>query len=330
MLDGLKRWFTPRERGVVLALGGGGASGLAHIGVLAVLVEHGIAIRGIAGTSVGAEIGAFYAAGTTIDELTRLATDIDWKQTARLFLPDLPTGGLVSGSRIVGWLRRELGEQCIETLGLGFVAVTTDLERGEQVVIDRGDLVDAVRASISIPGFMAPHAYDGRLLIDGSVLNPVPFDVARDRFGAPVIAVAVHNGAHGGAAPPQPAGASGQRLARMRQLLEQPWMDRAQGVRDWLMAWLDSHDTARRAQPWTTRRVLDRVYGITQAEIVRLRARQSPPDLTITPMLKDIGILEFYRAREAIDAGRAAAMEALPALRDLYRRSGRRMPGHGR
>ena len=141
--------------GVVLALGGGGAAGLAHIGVLQVLNAERMPVRAVVGTSIGAQIGAFLASGMPVDDLAALATAVDWKQTLQLFFPDLPTGGLISGVRIVDFLNSWIGKHQIEELNMGYAAVATDLVSGEQVVLDSGDLVEAVRASISVPGVIA-------------------------------------------------------------------------------------------------------------------------------------------------------------------------------
>ena len=304
--------------GIVLALGGGGAAGLAHIGVLQVLNEEGIAVRAVVGSSIGAEIGAFLAIGMPIDELAAMATAFDWKKTLQLFLPDLPTGGLISGVRIVDFLNSWLGKQQIEELGMGYAAIATDLVSGEQVVLDRGDLVEAVRASISVPGVIAPYADSERWLVDGAVVNPLPFDVARARFGGPVVAVST------GTRHTQPPSTeislpSPQWPKRIRQLLDQAWMARAPVLREWLESQVERVERATpRTKPyWTTRRVLDRVLGIAEAEIIRLRSMTNPPDLLLTPAINGIGLLEFYRAREAIESGRQAARDALPQLRAL-------------
>lgn len=305
------------KSGIVLALSGGGAAGLAHIGVIQTLAENAIPVRAIVGTSIGAEIGAFTASGMPIAELVSLATDFDWKQTLQLFMPDLPTGGLVSGRKIMDFLNTKLGAHDIEDLLMGYAAVTADLETGEQVIVDRGGLVDAVRASISIPGLIAPHRIGSRWLVDGSVLNPVPFDVARERFGGPVVAVAVHFAVRQQTRRVrQPK--SGQLPARIRQLLRQPWMARTQGLEEWLEAQLENYRKAQDKKPWwTARRVLDQVMAITQAEMVRLHAARNPPDLMLVPDVGRIGRVEFYRGKEAIAAGRAAAREKLEEIKDL-------------
>lgn len=312
---------TPQPPGIVLALGGGGAAGLAHIGVLQVFTENGIPVRAVAGTSIGAEIGAFYATGIPLDELAAIAIAFDWKQTLGLFLPDLPTGGLVSGVRITEFLRRRLGDRRIEDLAIGYVAVAADLATGRQVLLDQGDLVEAVRASVSLPGLIAPVRREKRALVDGGVLNPLPFDVAREYFDGPVVAVATHAAARGWPATiaPRP---SGQWFRRAQQLLDQPWVARAPALRAWLLGQIESHQGLNNTKSgWTTRRVLDRVFDLTQAEIVRLRTERQPPDLLLTPMVGDVGVLEFYRAKEAIAAGRRAAEERLADIQQLVRRA---------
>ena len=314
---------TP-PHGLVLALGGGGAKGLAHIGVLQVLEEEAIPVRAIVGTSVGAEVGAFLAVGMPMSELVSLATSFDWKRTLQLFLPDLSTsGGFASGKNIMEFLSNGLGQgRVIEALSIGYAAVATDLETGKQVVLDRGSLIDAVRASISMPALLAPYAIDGRLLVDGSVVNPVPFDVAHAVFGGPVLAVAVNAGAlslipQELLVPTSPPGAS-----RGRQLLARSWMKLAAPIRGWLHEPV-SHIQHNNKKPvmWSTHRVLDRAMDITTAQLMQLRLQLQPPDLMLAPDVRRIGTLEFYRGKEAIAAGRAVATAWLPEIRELLRTS---------
>jgi NTE family protein len=308
----------PRDKsGLVLALSSGGAPGMAHIGVLQALAENDIPVRAVAGASIGAEIGAFAASGMPLDELESLATAFDWKQTLQLFMPDLPGGGLVSGKKILDFLNSKIGTHKIEDLSMGYAAVTTDLETGEQVVFDQGDLVDAVRASISLPGLIAPYRVGARWLVDGGVLNPVPFDVARERFGGPVLAVAVHAAVRRRGKrklPPR----TGQWPARVRQLLRQPWMGRTKAFQEWLEAQLENYRKAHGEKPvWTARSVLDQVMDITQSEIIRLRMIERPPDLMLEPDVSRIGPLEFYRGKEAVAAGRAVTRDRLAEIKAL-------------
>lgn len=308
-------------RGLVLALGGGGARGLAHIGVLQVLEEEGLPVRAVAGTSVGAEVGAFLAVGMPLPELVSLATSFDWKRTLQLFLPDLPTGGLASGKNIIEFLNNSLGrERVIEELPIGYAAVAADLETGQQVVLDRGSLIDAVRASVSMPAVLAPYSLGGRLLVDGGVVNPVPFDVARTLFGGPVVAVAVNAGALTFTPQEWQPPASPLWRARARQLLQQPWVEQAEPLRLWLQGQLNNDQNHNNKKPtWSARRVLDQVAYITAAQLMHLRMELYAPDLMLVPDVRSIGPLEFYRGKEAIAAGRAVATAWLPEIRELMR-----------
>ncbi|MGO9242430.1 MAG: patatin-like phospholipase family protein [Bryobacteraceae bacterium] len=306
--------------GIVLALGGGGARGLAQIGVLEVLAANGIAVRAVAGTSVGAKVGAFVACGVPVAEMVELATSFDWKLTMQLFLPDLPTGGLISGKRILQWLKDKLGEdRAIERLAVPYVAIATNLESGEEVVIDHGPITEAVRASISLPGTLAPLRLGELVMVDGGVVNPIPFDVARQRFGGPVVAVA----AHGGAQAWERRRPRQRRLEwkeRVHQLLAEAWMKGARDMREGLEAQAEAlGESGEEARVWHARLVMERSLEIGGMELIRLRAAVQPPDLTLVPDVGDIGTLEFYRAKEAIEAGRA---EAEAKLEELLRLAG--------
>jgi len=166
-----------------------------------------------------------------------------------------------------------------------------------------------------VPGLIAPYRSGQRLLTDGGVVNPLPFDVARERFGGPVVAVAVHGGARHLRPHPQPLP---EWPVRARQLLDQPWMVRVPGMRAWLETQLKNHlNSFTDNTAWTARRVLDRAVNVTEAELVRLREALNPPDLMLTPEVGHIGLIEFYRAKDAICAGRLAAEASLPDLRRL-------------
>jgi NTE family protein len=300
------------RKGLVLALGGGGARGLSHIGVLEVLAERNLPVKAVVGTSIGAEIGAFLATGMPVEKMKEVATGFDWRLTLQLFFPDLSDGGLVSGKRIVAWLEEQLGPVAIEELPIPFAAIAADLECGEEVVLDRGSLTQAVRASVSLPGTLAPLRAGGRVLVDGGVVNQVPADVARRLFGGPVLAVAVHAASQGWSLPKRKVNPW---LEKVHQLLDEAWMGKARHLREELEAEREAPGDDLAA--WSARLVLQRAALISQAELVRLRLAASPPDLLLVPDVHDIGTLEFYRAEEAVEAGRAAAREKLPAIEKL-------------
>lgn len=161
---------------VGLALGGGVARGLAHIGVLSVLEKSGIPIDCVAGTSMGAIIGAAYCAGLGLDDLRDMAARTGWWQVSR---PFFSAGGFVTFKHLERWIEDNIGEFNVCDLAIPFAAVASDLISGERVVLSDGRLCSAIRASCSVPGFVPPVERDGRLLVDGGITDNIPADVAR-------------------------------------------------------------------------------------------------------------------------------------------------------
>lgn len=176
------------SRRVALALGSGGARGLAHIGVIEALLEDGWQIEAIAGASMGALVGGFHAAGT-------LGVYRDWvrtltrQQVARLLDPGFGEGGLIKGRRLIAKLQQLVGDAQIESLPLPFTAVATDLDSGEEVWLRDGSLFEAIRASMAAPMVFTPHRVGGRLFSDGGLVNPLPVSALPDEPGLLRIAV---------------------------------------------------------------------------------------------------------------------------------------------
>lgn len=169
-----------------LALSGGGARGTVHVGVLSVLVEAGIPIDLIAGTSVGSLVGAAFCAGMPIEQLRAMALTTSWKDLSR---PTLSRHGLLSFARLETWIKDIIGDVDIRDLAILFAAVAADLERGHKVVLREGSVATAVRASCSVPGIVTPVEVNGRYLSDGGILDNMPVDVARDMGADYVIGV---------------------------------------------------------------------------------------------------------------------------------------------
>jgi len=158
---------------VSLVLGIGGARGLAHIGVIQWLTENGYDIRSIAGSSMGALVGGIYAAGK-LEVYAGWVSALERMQVLRLLDPAFGRSGLFKGERLMGVLRKLIGDFDIENLPISFTAVATDLESGEEVWLREGKLFDAIRASIATPLVFTPFRYGGRMLLDGGLVNPVP------------------------------------------------------------------------------------------------------------------------------------------------------------
>lgn len=171
-----------------LALGSGGAKGLAHIGVLKVLEKEKIPVEFIAGSSIGALVGGLYACFRDAKKLEELAFSMKWKELLSLIDPALRKG-LIRGKRVSLFLEKQLGKKEFKDLPLPFKAVATDLLTGERVILEEGELALAIRASGAYPLVFQPVPFKGRLLVDGGLSCPVPAEVVRDMGADVVLAV---------------------------------------------------------------------------------------------------------------------------------------------
>lgn len=169
-----------------LSLGAGGAKGLAHIGVLQVLLREGIHIDYLAGTSIGALIGASFAAGTDVEMMAKLASKFNHSLVVDVTLPKL---GLLKGQKATELIKLLTHDKCFEELNIPFAVVATDVERGERIVFREGSVAQAVRASISIPGIFRPVKYEGRLLVDGAVVERMPVNILKEMGADYIIGV---------------------------------------------------------------------------------------------------------------------------------------------
>ncbi len=285
-----------RRPTVALALGAGGAKGLAHIGAIEEIEAQGFEITAIAGTSMGALIGGVYAMG-------KLDVYRDWVCTlARLDVFKLldwtfSGGGLIKGERIIGTLRELIGDTRIEELPLAFTAVATDLDREREVWLTRGALFDAIRASIGIPTVFRPYHVDGRRLVDGALLNPVPVTpLIRDPSDY-LIAISMDGPAQmTRVAVEADEGGEGESGFRQR-------------VGDFFGRVLP-HSEGKPREPgaWN---LLNQSMDLMQANLSRLRLAAYEPDLLIQLPRNMSTAYEFYRARELIERGREQAREAL-------------------
>ena len=177
----MKRFLSRKKIG--LALGGGAARGLAHIGVLKVLEDESIAVNCVAGTSAGSLVGSLFCAGLRWTQIKKVAEGIDWGDLVR---PTWPSLGIVNPDKLEKTLNRLMQNKSFGDLSIPFRAVAVDISSGEEVVLRSGSVAKAVRASCSIPGIFEPIELEGRLLVDGGLVNDVPTDVVRD-MGADLV-----------------------------------------------------------------------------------------------------------------------------------------------
>lgn len=288
---------------------------MAHAGVLEVLTEAGIPIQCVAGTSAGAMVGAAFAAGQLM-AFRAVMCSLTRRRVFWLFDPTWPRTGLLEGRRPLELIQPYVGER-IESLPLTYAAVATDLRSGEEVVLRQGSVAAAIRASAAVPGILTPERWEGRLLVDGGLVNPLPIDVARQLGAEVVIAVSVLSLAQD--TPPR-ASDSG------RSSLTSQWLARAfaRGGNRQAQGVEKSVTPALRAPEGDGDLglidIISRSTSLVQARIAASMLRAQPPDCLISVPLPHIGLFDFHRSSEAIEAGRRAAEEALPAIRDALAR----------
>lgn len=295
-----------------LALGGGSARGWAHIGVIQAFEEAGLYPDVVAGCSIGAVVGGCYAAGK-LDVLTGFARSLTKRRVMGLLDVRLSGSGLIGGDRLRRRLERDLAGRDLDGLPVRFASVATELGTGHEVWLTRGGLVEALRASYALPGIFPPVALGGRLLMDGTLVNPVPVSLARS-LGADVVVCVNLNcdpQVRGRVIEPEDEEEEIGEIASAVVEVRRWGFLRAMGRGPFRLS--GRRRTGPRA-PGIGRVMFD-AFNITQDRISRARLEQHPPDVAVLPKLSGIGQFEFHRAEEAIVLGRQAARAALPRIR---------------
>ncbi|WP_038580440.1 patatin-like phospholipase family protein [Dyella japonica] len=281
---------------VALALGSGGAKGLAHIGAIEEIEAQGYQIVAIAGTSMGALIGGIYAMG-------KLAVYRDWvcslakMDVLKLVDWTLSGGGLIKGERIIETMRGLIGDAAIEDLPLAYTAVATDLDREREVWLTRGPLFDAIRASIAIPTLFRPHVLSERRLIDGGLLNPVPVTPLIREPADYLFAVSMDGPPDAGTPDVVPATPTENPDSYRSRIGE-------------FIGKLVPHGAEKSREPGMLE-LLMQSMDLMQANLSRLRLAAYEPDLLIRMPRNVATVYEFYRAAELIEMGRQQARQAL-------------------
>lgn len=319
MINGLK---------VGIALGSGSARGWCHIGVLRALMRNGIEPDIVAGTSIGALVGACYAANK-LDELEAWVTTLGWRDVVGLLDVKL-NGGLIEGRKVFQFFEQHMPDLNFDQLHKPFAAVATDLQTGREIWLQHGHLAEAIRASISIPGLFTPYrAQSGRYFVDGGLVNPVPVSLCRALGADLVIAVNLnaeivgkhlrnsHKVSHEFA---ENTADSAQDKTEPSQ--DQKDMRKAEGdfLRRISQLFADSAGNVADEDELPTPGMMDVIassINIMQDRVTRSRMAGDPADLVLSPRLSQIGLMEFYRAAEAIATGEQTVEYALPALKSL-------------
>ncbi|MBU3002745.1 patatin-like phospholipase family protein [Paraglaciecola arctica] len=317
-----------------LALGSGAARGWAHIGVIQALEEMGIQIDIVSGCSIGSYVGAAYTSGK-LPELAQWVTSLTEWQVIALMGVGFHKGGLMSGLKVFKALQDDFSYDNFEQLNKPFAAVATDLYSGREVNFTSGSVVEAVKASCAIPGLFPPLLYNNRWLVDGGVVNPVPVNMCR-MLGADIV-IAVNLSAdfrpqsivnnqidHG-----NNQKKTSEFFRRSKQQIKQ-WFTKEDisNQEDNLSNSTEDQDFLDIIEPTNVEAqnaegelgpteaqvppapsIINAMSGsldILAARVARSRLAGDPPDILIEPQLRDFGMMEFYRATELIEHGRAS------------------------
>ena len=289
--------MTIKKSSVSLVLGSGGARGLAHIGGIHWLEEHGYEIQAISGSSMGALIGGIYAAGK-LDIYTRWVSALRQRDVIRLLDINFSGAGLFSGDRIIHTLKDLLGDTNIENLPIVFTAVATDLDNGREVWFRKGSLFDAIRASISIPSVFTPVHYQGHLLVDGGLSNPVPIAPTVTDVTDVTIAVSLsgkHRELSRETVPHIMANSKNQTSYQLAigQFIEN-LQERFSN---------NKKDKVERKEEVNLFEVTSRSLETMQNTIARFKLASYNPDYLIEIPANACGMFEFHQAKEMIELG---------------------------
>ena len=304
-----------KGKNVSLALGSGGARGLAHIGVIQVFQEEGFQIGNVAGTSMGACVGGIYCAGK-LDPFTDWVTKLNRRETLRLMDFTMSTQGVLKGQKVLDHLKGILGEIRIEDFQIPYTAVATDVKTKEEIWMRTGDLYTVIRASSSIPTLMKPSKLGERVLVDGGVLNPLPLEPLYPQSTDLVVAVNINAHSEGHRRYSE-VDISGE-VERLENQIEEETADystrMAQKVKGWLnMAKTEEDPEQDKIQESTLSYLgmLNKAYDFMQDRMCEQSIEIYKPDIVVS-IPRDVGTtLEFYRANEMVEEGRVAARKAI-------------------
>lgn len=294
-----------RKPRVGIALGSGSARGWAHVGVIRALEQAGIEPDLVCGTSIGALVGAAYAAGE-LDAFEHWLRRLGVKDVLS-FLDLGLSGGVFKGERLMEFFRTNFIDRPVEELLKPFGTVAAALRTGTEVWLREGSTVDAIRASLALPALFPPVIHEGRLLVDGGLVNPVPVSLARAMGADIVIAVDLSSdilGRHFRVSPELEAGTA--RVSEWRQVLSEK------------LGAIFPKRGEESPRPPSMIDVVASSIDIMQVRISRSRMAGDPPDVVVAPHVAHLGLLDFHRADVAIEEGKRAVESALPSLNMLF------------
>ena len=285
------------EKNIALVLGSGGARGIAHIGVIHELTAQGYHITSVAGSSMGAVIGGIYAAGK-LDDYEKWIRTLDKFDVFSLIDFTLSTSGIIKADKVLNEIRKFIPDRNIEELPIPFTAVAADIRNKKEVCFTSGSLYQAIRASISIPAVITPAYVNGKLLVDGGVLNPVPVNRVKRFAGDRLVAVNVN-----AQIPLTKTGKPQKKNGTVNQWTNGKLKAVQEKIAHLFPA--DKKDSMGYFE------LMTESTGLMLSQISKLNLEMNPPDLLIEVSRQICGTFDFHKAAELIEAGEKAAKRAL-------------------
>lgn len=305
------------ERNIALALGGGIARGIAHIGVLEVLDEHNIKPSIICGTSIGALAGASYSLGK-LDEFKQWALDLNRLKIFSYLDFKVKSAGLIGGKKLEELLIEHFADTRIEDMPHDYVSIATDLATGHEVWLREGNLVQALKASFALPGIFSPVKYDNRFLVDGALVNPVPVSPCLALGASMTIAVDLNADIMGKS---RKKGTAYQTIAGFdlpTDFNEVNGSNENDNDGSFLKNSISRRLFRRQENTPSLFGVMTSSLAIVQDRLTRSRLAGDPPDIHIKPQIGHIGLMEFEKAEDLIALGRKSAERYMPDILAAY------------
>jgi NTE family protein len=323
---------TTSERKLGIALGSGAARGIAHLGVIKALEEADIPVHYIAGSSIGSLIGAAYASGN-LHDLGAFLESVNWKVMASYLDFTFPQRGLLEGQKLVTLIKKLVPCQTFDQLHIPFTAISTDLRTGEEVRMDSGNLINAIRASLSLPGILTPQELDSRYLVDGGLVNPVPVDVVQEMGADVVLAVDLNHHLHERNQRKKKL-KTRRRNGTLQQLrpsldhalnsggpswlpkrLEDRYKNLEESVRQSVNRWFQNKELEDTREP-NIFDVIANSINIMEFQITQSRLQTNPPDILIRPNVAHLNLFDYDESEATILAGYECTRRQLPRIRE--------------
>ncbi len=290
-----------KRKDVALVLASGGARGFAHVGVIRVLEKYGFNIHSVAGASMGSLIGGMYCTGE-LENFIDFMDTVDLREMLKYIDINLGPGGMIKGDKVIAKLKELIPDRDIEDLNIPYCAIATDIKTGDEKVFKSGKLYDAIRASISIPAVFTPHVVDGHYYVDGGVVNPLPTNRIHRKRGDMLIAVSINDTDPDNYTLPIPAKdkkrdretpeALKKVLEKVEKLFEK-----------------NNHKNER----LTSMNITDKTVALMINQMSMLTLQVAPADIEIHLPIDSYSSFDFYKAKEIIAYGEAAAEKAVQA-----------------